>query len=265
MKISLLSDNIAGEGFLGEFGFSAFVEANGKKLLFDSGASDIFSKNASRMGIDLSKSDFVFISHGHWDHANGLKHLMENFDTSKMTFISHPGIFQKRSHGKRDIGIEGIGPKEILDAFKKCIFSREAIEFSKGLTFLGEVDRSKGLSNPVGDLDVRGKIIADPVIDDSAMVIRTEKGNVLLTGCSHSGITNLARAADSLGKLCCVLGGFHLASATKGDLDKTIKELKGILRGGAVFPGHCTGEQAILRMEDELGAAKLHTGKVIEI
>ena len=80
MKITILTENTAKEGFEGEFGFSAFVEYKGKKILFDTGSSGLFIENARKLGIDLGETDFVVLSHGHWDHADGLPSLLEKFD-----------------------------------------------------------------------------------------------------------------------------------------------------------------------------------------
>jgi len=75
MKLTVLTENTASKNFLTEHGLSYLIEYNGKKILFDTGHSDVFLKNAKQLNINLDEVETVVLSHGHWDHGNGLKHL----------------------------------------------------------------------------------------------------------------------------------------------------------------------------------------------
>ncbi len=266
VRVTILVENTKppGSGLECEFGFSAFVEFNGKRVLFDTGASDAFIKNAEKLGIDLGKTDFVVLSHGHWDHAGGLPHMIKEFDTKRMTFISHPGAFEEKVHGSRPYIGCPISRADAEKAFGKCVFTKKASEFMPGAVFLGEVGRGCEDPGTCGAHVAGGRAVPDPMKDDSAVVFKTDKGAVLLTGCSHSGILNLAKAAEAYGKLHAVIGGFHLYDADESRLDRVISGLgeMGITR---LMPGHCTGDGPIRRMEKELGARRITAGEAITI
>jgi len=237
MKITILSENTSTlDTDLGaEWGFSAFVESGGKNILFDTGASGLFIENAKKLGVGLGKTDFLVISHGHWDHTGGVQDFIKRFDTKGMTLIAHPGAF-------------GSEKKE----FKGCVFSDKPVEFTPGAIFLGEVART------YEDAGSGNK-------DDSAAVFKTEKGGVLVTGCSHSGVLNLAKAAEKeVGHIHAIIGGFHLGDASAERLECIISGFKE-LDIGELRPGHCTGDTAIAEMEQGLGARRITTGEVIEI
>jgi 7,8-dihydropterin-6-yl-methyl-4-(beta-D-ribofuranosyl)aminobenzene 5'-phosphate synthase len=265
MRISILTENTAKKGFGKEFGFSAFVEFGDKNILFDTGSSGLFIENAEKLGIGLQETDFVVLSHGHWDHADGLPPFLDKFDASDMTFISHPGVFGRKLHGSREYIGSAIGRKEIESEFGECLFSTKPLEFMHGATFLGEVPRTHEPPSITGDLEVDGKIVPDQIKDDSAILFDTDKGGVLLTGCSHSGILNLAKEAEKQSeKLYSVIGGFHLHSADEERLDNIISEFDA-MGIDELRPGHCTGEHPTERMEKELGARRITTGEVIEL
>ena len=90
MKLSVLTENTAGAYFFAEHGLSYFIEYDNKKILFDTGASDVFLKNAEKLKIDINSADCIVLSHGHWDHGNGLKYLQNK------PLICHPTVFFKR-------------------------------------------------------------------------------------------------------------------------------------------------------------------------
>ncbi len=266
MELTVLVENtkVEGSGLGCEFGFSAFVEYDGSRILFDTGSSGLFIENAKKLGIDLGKTDFVILSHGHWDHAGGLPSLISDFDVKGMTFISHPGIFEKKVHSSRpDIGCP-LGKEDIEKAFGKCMFTKKPLEFLQGAIFLGEVSREYEDPGTCGNQVVDGKAVPDQIKDDSAIVFKTEKGPVLLTGCSHSGILNLAKAAERYGKLRAVIGGFHLGDAPEQRLEKMISEFES-MGIEELRPGHCTGDTSIRLMEQNLNATRITTGDIIRI
>ncbi len=90
MKISVLTENCAGSYTMAEHGLSYLIEFDGKTILFDTGQSDMFLKNAQTLNIKMENIDMVILSHGHFDHGNGLSYL------SGFNLLCHPGCFEKR-------------------------------------------------------------------------------------------------------------------------------------------------------------------------
>jgi len=266
MKITILAENTApeGSGLGAEFGFSSLVEFNGEQILFDTGSSGLFIENAKKLGVDLGKTDFVVLSHGHWDHSGGLPRFIEAFDTKGMTFVSHPDAFEEKVHGSRPYIRCPLSKEDVERAFGKCMFTRTPFEFMPGAIFLGEATRTYEDPGTCGDHVIGGRAVPDSMYDDSAVVFKVDKSAVLLTGCSHSGILNLAKAAEKYGKLRAVVGGFHLHNAGSSRMDKIMSEFKrmGIT---ALRPGHCTGDMPISMMERNLGARRITTGEVITL
>ncbi len=109
MKITVLSENTAGAGFLAEHGLSYLIEHNGNCLLFDTGASDVFLKNADKLNLDVpSAVDTVVLSHGHWDHGNGLQHL------HGQKLVTHSKSFIKRYRKGNDSALAFIEENSLV-------------------------------------------------------------------------------------------------------------------------------------------------------
>ena len=104
MQISVLTDNSAGSFTMAEHGLSYLIQYNGQRILFDTGQSDMFIKNAKTMNVSLENIDMIVLSHGHFDHGNGLEYL------SRMSLLCHPGCFVKR-YRKQDHTYIGLAYK----------------------------------------------------------------------------------------------------------------------------------------------------------
>ena len=134
MKITVLSNDKAKDNYMREHGLSFYIETNiGKKILFDTGASDVFIKNADTLGIDMDSVEFIALSHGHHDHGNGLKFLKGK------TFVCHPGCFY-RKYRKKDGSYNGLNSslKEAQENFN-LILSKNPYQITEDVIFLGEI------------------------------------------------------------------------------------------------------------------------------
>jgi 7,8-dihydropterin-6-yl-methyl-4-(beta-D-ribofuranosyl)aminobenzene 5'-phosphate synthase len=256
MKLVVLSDAKAMDGYGSEHGLSFLIEVDNQPTLFDTGASDVFLKNARILGMDLNGLDRVVLSHGHWDHGNGLQYL------DNLPLVCHPGCFVRRY---RKSGRENLGlalSKTKIEAKFDLRTSSEALKLSENLYFLGEIPR-------VNDFEARSTKYqledgqADFILDDSGLACITEKGLVVISGCAHSGICNMiehARQVTGVYRVEAVLGGFHL-SGLNVQARSTIQFLHD-LGVHQVLPSHCTLEPALSTFRDRFKSQDLLVGSV---
>lgn len=239
MKLTVLCNDEAKTGFEKEHGLSLFLEIDDKKILFDTGATDVFVNNAHKLNIHLKNLDAVVLSHGHWDHGNGLKYL-EN-----VKLVCHPGCFERRFRKQEDIEISlPFLVPELKEQFE-LVLSKAPYSISEKIIFLGEIPRENSFEGKYSNWYKENKE-EDFVMDDSGMVIITEKGLVVIAGCSHAGICNIieyAKKVTGVNDVYSVIGGFHLLEdneVAKKTLDYFEKE--GIRK---VYPLHCTCDEVI--------------------
>lgn len=249
MKISILCENSAGREnakvCLAEWGFSVFIQINGVNILFDTGNTEVYKHNARYLNINLDDGDFIVLSHYHWDHTGGLR--FHNFKTKKKIII-HPQIIEKLPQDES---------QRIKDDFE-IITSNKPLEFSKNIYYLGEIPRKTSFE--------KGRYKDDPILDDSAIAIKTAKGVVVITGCSHSGICNICEYAKEITgqKLHAVLGGFHLFEDNKKAIEGTINYFKSE-KPEFLYPMHCVDLSAMSELYHNFNCKKYSSGDVIEL
>jgi len=251
MKITVLVDNntLIDRYFLAEPGLSLLIEDDETTVLFDTGYSDIFLKNAFKMGKDLTNLDYLVLSHNHLDHTWGLDPLIKYFTELQIeqrpfkrpTLVAHPEIF---------VSVNAPGLGEV-----GCLFSEEKLAkhfplqlsvkpkaLSSKLTFLGEIPRRNDFETNLTFGRKEGAAEDDQVIDDSALVYHSREGLIIITGCSHAGICNIIEyAKDVCGdhRVVDIIGGFHLLNPPAHQLEGTLSYLAA-LQPKAVHACHCT-------------------------
>lgn len=270
MKIYILVENSAGPGFGAEHGISYLIESDEKNILFDTGHTDLFIKNANLLGFDLlDKIDTIVISHGHWDHINGLSFLVrklksERKDKKKISLYAHPGIFKKRYHKGSDKNLGSrINQEELADIFD-LVLTDIPVEIIKNIYFLGKIPRITGFeaqSTPYVFEDHS----PDYLLDDSGLLIIIEDKLILISGCAHSGICNMTEYAKNVSgfkDFLAILGGFHLKTYNAQAIE-TVNYLKrqSITR---LFPSHCTRLPVVIKMGQHLNVEPVLTGMVLE-
>lgn len=260
MKLSILTDNTSGgQGFLAEHGLSYFIETKNGSLLFDTGSSDVFLHNAKLLGIDIAATEQVVLSHGHWDHGNGLQHI------SGKRLITHPDSFMKR-YRKNDMSYIGLAQtKEELSAQFDLHTFADANEILSGTWFLGSVPRTNSFEAQTTAFADETKQ-PDFVPDDSGIAIVEDNKLIVITGCAHAGICNtIAHAKQTTGidKVYAVLGGFHLKKQNS-QTQQTIEYFKAE-DIEHIYPSHCTELPALAAFYDAFGIRQLRTGMVIEL
>lgn len=267
MKITILAENLTftDEHFYGEPGPSYWIEADGKRILFDTGFSDLFVKNAKKLDVDLAAADAIVLSHGHNDHATGLKNFPH--PSKKISLIAHPNALIPKYGGKTYIGAS-ISADEAAAQYAYTP-STEPYFITPNIAFLGEIPQTHDFEPrvQVGNLKIGEETPPDYLIDDTALAINTSQGIVIVTGCSHSGICNIidqAKKVFNTESVNTVLGGFHLRSADNDRLEK-VADFFAANVTGTVHAGHCTGFNAKYLLNTRVAVEEAFVAKVIEL
>lgn len=260
MKLSILTENTAGAHFLAEHGISYLIQLDGNNILFDTGATDVFLKNAQQLGIDLQKEvGLIVLSHGHWDHGNGLRYLQSK------PLLTHPAAFMKR-YRKADGTPAGLAlTREQINQKYSLITSTKPYRISGLVYYLGEIPR-------VTDFEAQRTSFNDEfgnddfVPDDSALAIVVNQKLIILSGCAHSGICNICEHAKQLTgvqSIDSVIGGFHLKHNDK-QTQQTIRYFQNE-KVRNLIPSHCTELPALAAFHNRLGTRQLKSGQILHL
>ena len=256
MKIYVLTDNHAQRQYAAEWGLSLYIECS-TTLLFDFGNTDLFLKNAEKLGVDPLGAEHFVLSHGHWDHGNGLRYM------PRRKLVCHPGVFINRYRGKNYLGLP-FPENEMKEKFD-FILTAEPFKLDESTFFLGEVPRRMDFESRSTDF-IKEDGSMDLVMDDSGLAIKTEKGLVVITGCAHAGVCNtIEHAMDVCGdsRVYAVLGGFHL----KGGDELTEKTIGYLKKKDIQYisTSHCTQFPALVQFANELNCTPYMSGEIIEL
>lgn len=267
MKLTVLVDNntYIDQYYIGEPAVSYYIEDGDTKVLFDTGYSDVFLKNAAGMNIDLFQIDYLVLSHGHNDHTGGMKHLLkEQEQKKKCTIIAHPHAFCEKKMEDTIIS-SPISVKE-AEELGSVIATKDPFFLNTNLLFLGEIPRVMEYESqsPVGLQKGKGGYVDDYVLDDSALVYIGAEGIYIITGCSHSGICNIieySKRVTGKDKVLGVIGGFHLF-----EIDEQTKRTKDYLKEQNIpnlYPCHCTSLKVKGEFLKELDIEETGVGLVL--
>ena len=262
LKITTLIENELNrdENLNAEHGISLYVEVDGKKILFDTGQSGNFIENAEKLNIDLNDLDYVVISHSHYDHSGGFEKLIEEHDNNFKLFLGQ-GFFKEKHSLSGDI-YRYVGSPFKEELLKEKNIDTEYISNIKQITenvmIITDFERDSEYENINESMFLKEgeEFVFDEFKDEVALAIDTDKGMVVLVGCSHPGIVNMLETIiKRTGKdIYAVIGGTHLMKEGDEKINKIInyfkeKEIKQV---GAC---HCTGKQGETmlsqQMEDE--------------
>jgi 7,8-dihydropterin-6-yl-methyl-4-(beta-D-ribofuranosyl)aminobenzene 5'-phosphate synthase len=265
VKVTILSTMLADRG-IGEWGFAALLEVDGRVLLFDTGARpETVLRNSQELGIDLSRVTDVVLTHNHDDHTSGLLTLRRELLKKNPQALSRAhvgsGIFQSRVDAK---GTERNGLVGFRADYERtgATFLEHAkpTELLPGVWFTGPVPRKHPERNFSAGLRTRtaAGMEEDIVAEDSSLVIDTPAGLLLISGCGHAGIVNIAEYAKTLrptSTIHAVIGGLHLFAAA----DEYLTWTGDMLRKFGVsylFGAHCTGIEAVFRLRSVMGLSR---------
>lgn len=250
MKWTVLVDNRTNDpGLATEHGLSILLETERHRILLDTGASDLLVRNAGKMGIDLSTIDYVFISHGHSDHAGGLKHFMTINDKAKV--IVTPDALTGKFYSKRGHlhSITTIWP-DIPEA--RLLKMGETCEVAYGIHVFAHIPQVH--PKPIGNQNLFVETDeGNYVLDDFRHELALYTEGFLFTGCAHSGLENILAACPY--PVQTVVGGFHLIDGyeTTEDLTALARRLKAQYPGTRFYTSHCTGDHAFEVMKNQMG------------
>ena len=259
LKVTILSTMLADQG-LGEWGFSALVEADGHKILFDTGAHPrTVLENAKELKIDLTDVQDVVLSHFHDDHTTGLMTLRREFAKANPAAFSRvhlgPGIFLERRGNDHNPMIAMKAEYEATGG--KFIDHDQPDEIIPGVWLTGPIPRAYPEKNYPGGIEVQkgGAWVEDNLPEDMSLVFNTDRGLVLLAGCGHAGLINTLQYARQFlrpAPVDAAIGGFHLFSAKNETLDWTAGKLKEY-KTAQILGAHCTGIESVYYLRQKLG------------
>lgn len=259
LKVTVLSTMMADQG-VGEWGYAALVEVDGRKILYDTGARpETVLANARDLKVDLYGIEDVVLSHHHGDHTGGFLVLRKALAAQNPKALSRvhvgDGFFAPGSQGFR-----AAIPKlkaDVEAAGARFVVHKGPVELAPGVWLTGPVARETDEKNfPTAWKLANGA--PDDVPEDMAMVFDTAEGVVALTGCGHAGVINIVKAARAMtaGKpVLALIGGLHLFQNTDAQLDWAGAELK---TAGVryLLLGHCTGIEATMRLRQATGLTR---------
>lgn len=255
-KLTVIVDNISSNDIKGEWGLSILAEYNDKKILIDTGASELFAENLKKLGFDINDIDYATLSHAHYDHSNGMVKFFKENDHSSFYLrqSADENCYFKKFFVKKYIGL----PRNILSDFSdRIIFTEGKFEIIPGAYLLGhnspnldKIGKRENMYQRIGN-----RYIPDTFSHEQSLILDTDKGLVIINCCSHGGAVNIineAKAAFPDKKVFGLIGGFHLFNKT----EKEIREVGNMINETGiefVCTGHCTKNRAFGILKDILG------------
>jgi 7,8-dihydropterin-6-yl-methyl-4-(beta-D-ribofuranosyl)aminobenzene 5'-phosphate synthase len=244
-----------------DWGYAALVEYGGKRILFDSGNNpEVLAQNAKAKNIDLSKLDFVVMSHRHGDHMGGLAYLLkvnpkvkiyapkEGFGVYGADLPSN--FYRKDPSLPSEQRYYGGSPPDVM-RFGSAWPGANFQLVDQTAEIASDIHLISLISDKPGTLELH----------ELSLAINTPDGMVLVVGCSHPGIDKIVEAASTINpRIHLIAGGFHLVVASDADIQKIVTALHDTFNVQYVAPGHCTGEAAFTALKKAFGDRYLFAG-----
>lgn len=254
---------------IAEHGLSIFIETETTRLLCDMGASAMYRRNATELGVDLSTIDFAFVSHGHNDHTGGLGDFLMTFEDIPIYMSSH--IFNDKYYSTR------LGRHRDLSTDNKLIS-----QYRQRFTF---IDKSRWISEDIAIVSCESNKYAQPLgnkflynqkgLDsfnhELALAVTTKSGLVVVSSCSHCGAINIiesCRAFTRQSRVAAFIGGLHFISGewTKSEVTQFISDVVSLYPGIAIYTGHCTSDIAMqLLLLGKINIKQFRTATTISV
>lgn len=258
----LVENKTEHSGMLAEHGLSIYIEADGKKILFDAGATDIVVHNADIMGVDLADVDLAVVSHGHYDHTGGFPAFCTLNKKAKI-YLHKNGFRDSYGFidGEPEEETSGITwtaeQKERLAP--RIAYTDGPVTITENIRITGTVPFAEGtnITENFYFKDENGSWKKDDMSHEQCLVIREPEGLYIFSGCSHRGVISALEAGKSMfpgERVAVLVAGMHLYSASAEDRKAVVDQMaaEGLDK---VMPVHCTGIKAICDLKTRLGDA----------
>ncbi len=257
VRLAVLSDNRSSDParFPAEHGLSILLDTGKLRILLDTGASDLLLRNARTLGVNLAEVDYVFLSHGHSDHAGGLGAFLEVNSKAKVILSSEAmgkGFFSTKG------GLHSISSAWPLDAMEgRTVYIDKSLDLGSGMRIIADIPQVHPI--PKGNrnlliVESKGEFRPDTFRHEIALYT----GGILFTGCAHNGLENILAACPRPVK--AVIGGFHLLDSKEGNPHESPDELEALGQrllekypGTVFYTGHCTGDVAFRTLKGVMG------------
>lgn len=275
IKITTLIENNKYENssLINEHGLSLFIEVDKTKIIFDSGQSDNFIKNAYNLNVDFKKADYVILSHNHYDHTGGFISLIKEINYGSELIIKEEFFYEKYAYKDQLYCYNGASFNEGFIEENKIAanyIKEDVYNLTDKILIFSNFKRKTDFEtiNEKFNVKLKGVYEKDLFIDEIVLGIKVKEGLLVVLGCSHVGVVNILETiAQRTGlNIYGVIGGTHLVDADEERLNKTIeyfieKDIK------LIAVSHCTGDIAINKLKDQLKDRFIlnNTGSVIEI
>lgn len=244
-----------------DWGYAAFIEYGGKRIMFDTGNNGyMLAQNAKAKGIDLSKLDFVVMSHRHGDHMGGMAYLLSvnpkvKIYAPKEGFGAYGGdlpstFYRKDTSLPPEQRYYDGAPPEVM-RFGAAWPGANFQLVDKNIEITPDIQLIALVSDKPGTLELR----------ELSLALNTPDGMVIVVGCSHPGIDKIVEAAAKINpRIHLVAGGFHLVVSKDEEIEKIFTVLRDTYKVAFVAPGHCTGEPTFTALKKAFGDRYLYAG-----
>lgn len=260
IEITVLADNTARSRYLAEWGLSILIETEGFRILFDTGRTTALH-NAALMGKTPIYPHAIVLSHGHYDHTEGLLEILQQ--TGGVAVYAHPAVFDAKyalrlpGNNYEYIGIP-FSRSQIEQAGGLLHLGNQPCRLTPRITTSGEIPLESTFEKTDDHLlEMKGdSYYPDRLADDLALGIETSSGLIVIAGCAHHGIINTIQQLIKVTgeqRLRAVMGGFHLYNADQLQIRHTAAWLKEAAPE-KVIAGHCTGFKASCALQRTLGS-----------
>ena len=244
-----------------DWGYAALIEYAGKRILFDTGNNpDILARNAKVTGVDLSRLDFVVMSHRHGDHMGGLAYVLSvnpkvNIYAPREAFGVYgsdlPGTFYRRDSSLEPEQRYFNGAAPAMMHFGSAWPGGNFQLVDQDTEIAPDIHLLTLISDKPGTLELR----------EVSLALNTSDGMVIVVGCSHPGIERIVAVATRINpQIHLIAGGFHLVTSSDGEIASIATALHDQFHVDEIAPGHCTGEPAFTALKMAFGDRFLYAG-----